>query len=787
MPEPTTQRTLNLQLPEVALLALKAVIAAVVVAALAFGRDILMPLALAALLAFLLDPLVGRLRRLRLPRAAAVGAVTVATVAAVVVGSYLVAGQVVQLGRNLPQYQNTIESKLRTLRRSVEGQRSLNGVARLLGSVEAEVDKTRKALHETAAPAAQAQPLRVEVTSAQKPPLQGLQELLTPVLEPLVTAGIVVVLLVFILLERNDIRDRVMRLAGGELHDMTDAVNEAAKRVSRYLRMQLLVNVTYGVPLALGLWLLGVPGALLWGALAAVLRFVPYLGPVLAAVFPLAMAFAIDPGWQLLLWTLALVAALELISNNIIEPWLYGSSTGLAPVAVLLSASFWTVLWGPVGLVLATPLTVCLVVIGRHIDGLRFLDLLLGSQPVFDTPTRLYQRLLAGNVELALEIAESEVADKGIVGFYTDSALPALARVAADHNRLSSAQHRLRVRAGMAQLLRELRRDHGAPAVGPGLVQCFGLRWEADTLAATMAADALGTLGVPADAQPAPHLGVDMLTQRGLSGTSVILLSTFHPRPEALVRYACRRLQRAQPGLRIVLGLWNAPPALCEPGAATNLGAAAVATSLSEAVDRIKSLLDEDAGPQAIQSQAEAGHENEAAASDGQALARALEPSRGTVAALAVQRVGEVFDVDHAVVQWADGRRHAWQAHPELPGPDLVALDAALLQPVLQQGQPTVVPDLARDPRVALPPDTPAGAHRFLAAVPLRWRDGQLVGVLCLLHREPRSFEWDDLDLLEGLARDMVRRLQRHAPRPAEAPRRSGVPALMRSLVGAGP
>lgn len=777
------QRTFTLQLPEPALLALRAVMAAVVVAALALGRDILMPLALAALLAFLLDPLVGRLRRWRLPRALAVGMVTTTTVAVLAAGSYLLAGQVVQLGRNLPQYQSTIETKLRTLRQAVEGQRSLNGAARLLGAVEAEMDKTRKALH--AAPAARApgQPLRVEMTPADKPPLQALQQLLTPVLEPLVTAGIVIVLLVFILLERNDIRDRLLRLAGGELHHMTDALNEAAHRVSRYLRMQLLVNATYGLPLALGLWALGVPGTWLWGALAAVLRFVPYLGPVLAAAFPLAMAFAIDPGWELLLWTLALVVLIELVSNNIVEPWLYGSSTGLAPVAVLLSAAFWTVLWGPVGLVLATPLTVCLVVIGRHIDGLRFLDLLLGSTPAFDLPTRLYQRLLAGNVESALEIAEAEVADKGLAAFYNDAGLPALARAAADHNRLSSAQHRLRVRAGMATLLRELHRDHVVDSDEPSRVLCFGLRWEADTLAATMAADALKVQGMQADLQAAPALGAERLSQLDLSRRPVVLLSSFHPDPEAMVRYTCRRLLRLQPDLRIVLGLWQAPASLREPGAAAAFGAQAIATTLAEAVDRALALADEG---RPSDTDAAADADTCAAALPASQLCQSLDPARATVSVQAVQRVGEVFDVDHALVRWADGRVHRWQAHPQAPVPEVADLDATLLDPVWQRGEPVVVPDLARDPRVPAGPADAEASVRFVAAVPVRWRDGQLLGSLCVLHRDARSFEWDDLDLLEGLARDLARRLHRtQRPATGEPAPRATVPALVRGLVGA--
>ena len=216
---------------------------------------------------------------------------------------------------------------------------------------------------------------------------------------PLANAGIVLVFVVLILLDRLDLRDRLLRLWGGSLHRSTDAMDEAGMRISKYLTMQLVVNVTYGIPMAAGLWFIGVPGALLWGAVAALMRFVPYVGPMISAVFPLALAFAVDPGWSMVLWTLALIVLLEMLSNNVVEPWLYGASTGLSAMSLMVSATFWTALWGPVGLIMSTPLTVCLLVIGRHLPRLRFLDVLLGSQPALDTPTRIYQRLLAGDVE----------------------------------------------------------------------------------------------------------------------------------------------------------------------------------------------------------------------------------------------------------------------------------------------------------------------------------------------------------------------------------------------------
>ncbi len=592
--DPRPARYLHLRLPEAVLVAARLLSAVIVIAGLYYGKEIFVPLALAALLAFLLDPLVGWLRRRHVPRGVAVALVTVSTLALLAGGSAMVGQQVMHLGKNLPQYQSTIEGKLRSLRHRIAGEASLHSASALIDSVGHEVAATRQALGTTTPGAAAAKPpkpLTVEL-AAEVSPAQALRSYVMPVVEPLMTAGIAIVLLVFMLLERNEWRDRLMRLVGGDLHHLNDALNEAALRVSRYLRMQLVVNTAYGLPLALGLWWIGVPGALLWGVLAGLMRFVPYLGPLVALAFPLALAFAVDPGWDMLLWTGALVLTLELISNNLIEPWLYGSSTGLAAVAVLLAAAFWTVLWGPVGLVLSTPVTVCLVVLGRHLPHLRMLDLLLGSDAVFDPPTRLYQRLLSGHVEEATDLAEAAIAADGLASFYSEVAVPALGMAAADQARVAKAEHRLRVTTGMAQLLRELQRDAPAtPDAVPAEALCIGLRWEADALASGMLAHTLAAQGVAARSLPATRIGPGLgaLTEIGMD--TVLCLSTFHPDPEAMVRHACRRLQRLHPGARVVLALWHAPAALREPGAAAALGVAAIATTLAEATAHIEALL----------------------------------------------------------------------------------------------------------------------------------------------------------------------------------------------------
>ena len=253
---------------------------------------------------------------------------------------------------------------------------------------------------------------------------------------PIVHAGLVVFLVVLILLQREDLRDRVLRLAGAhDLHRTTAAMNEATERISRYLLMQLGAGLCFGIPFGIGLAAIGIPNAPLWGMLGVVFRFIPYIGGPMTAVFPITLAIAVDPGWGLLLWTVLLFAAIELIVANVVETLIYSRSTGLSAVAVIAAALFWTWLWGIVGLLLATPITVCLVVLGRYIRQLQFLDILLGNRPVLSPQESLYQRLLARNPEEATEQAEEFAREKSIEAFFDAVAIPALAMAQADTDR----------------------------------------------------------------------------------------------------------------------------------------------------------------------------------------------------------------------------------------------------------------------------------------------------------------------------------------------------------------
>jgi predicted PurR-regulated permease PerM len=558
------------------------------IAALHFGKPLLAPLVMAALLAFALAPAVSLLRRWRMPHIPAVMIVIAGLVSICVSLGFVIGQQALGLSRDLPAYQDTVRHKLRELRPSNTEGPWADGL-RLLGVVEVELDATRRAL----APKATALPQRVQVEPVPPPPLRAMGELAAPILLPLAQIGLMLVLLFFMLLQRHEIRDRLLRLLGQDLTRSAETLSEAGERVSRYLVAQVMVNTSYALPLGLGLWLIGVPGAWLWGLLGGALRFVPYLGPVVASICPLLLAFAVDPGWSMVLLTLALIVSLELLLNNVIEPLAYGQSTGVSSLAVLLSAGFWSLVWGLEGLAIATPLTVCLLVLGRDLGPLRMLDPLLGAEPVFDPPTRLHQRLASGDLADALEQADDVSTPDGLLAFYDGAAIGAL-QMLEDEARVSNgsamgASRRQRVVTGMARMLKVLQHegpecieDPALTVLGP-YVLCFGARTEVDNLSAQMMAHLLRTQGVQARAVSATALGAEQIAKLSIEGAGVVCLCSFHPAAAAQSRFALRHLRRRYPNLPLLLAAWSSE---AEAAGAGSLNA------LLDGVHRVESLME---------------------------------------------------------------------------------------------------------------------------------------------------------------------------------------------------
>ncbi|NNH28794.1 AI-2E family transporter [Rhizobium sp. SEMIA 4085] len=406
-----------------------------VIAILYFAKEVLLPLAIAVLLTFALAPISSRLRKLGLPRILAVITTVMLAFLILLLFGLVVAGQVTEVAQNLPAYQTNIVGKIRALQESGSDKGILQRLTSVVESVGRELNSVEKNPTAPVGEPPSREPLLVEIFAPSRP-IATLTNLISPLVGPIASLGLIIVVVIFMLLEREELRDRFIRLVGyGDLHRTTEALQEAGSRVAQYLLMQLVVNCAYGIPLALGLWAVGIPNAVLWGMLAIVLRFVPYIGPVIAAVLPLFLAFAVDPGWSLVLWVATIFLALELTSNNIVEPWLYGSRTGLSPLAIIVAAIFWAWLWGPVGLILSTPLTVCLAVLGRYVPQFEFLEVLFGSEPVLDPKERLYQRLLAGDPDEATDLAEEILEEDYLEEYYGKVAIPALLLAEQDRRR----------------------------------------------------------------------------------------------------------------------------------------------------------------------------------------------------------------------------------------------------------------------------------------------------------------------------------------------------------------
>jgi predicted PurR-regulated permease PerM len=464
----------------------------------------------------------------------------------------------------------------------------------------------------------EARPIPVEVRQPPPTALESIGALISPLLRPLTTTGITAIFVIFILLQREDLRNRFIKLAGShDLQKTTAALDDAATRLSRLFLIQLALNAAFGVVIGTGLWVIGIPSPVLWGILAAVLRFVPYIGAIISAVFPLTLAAAVDPGWSMLLWTAALFLVVEPLLGHVIEPLLYGHSTGLSPVAVVASAAFWTALWGPVGLVLATPLTICLVVLGRHVERLEFLDVMLGDRPPLSPPEIFYQRMLAGDPAEAVDKAEEFLKEQTLSTYYDEVALPGLKLAQNDVARgaLDGLQTE-RIKAAVIEVVEDLAdQDDGkperamTPEAAPALerqhdailalpvvkkedlapewqadtpVLCAAGRGSLDEAAAMMLAQLLEKRGLGARVEGAEAIASSNILRLETSGVAMVCLSYFDANSPAHMRYTIRRIRRRLPQVRILLGCWraDADPTILRDTTKSD----AVATSLREAV-----------------------------------------------------------------------------------------------------------------------------------------------------------------------------------------------------------
>ena len=554
------------------LLTLSAVV--VVIAGLYLGRQVLIPFALAVVLAFLLSPIVDILQKCRLGRVPAV--LVVLLLAFFLAGSigWIVTGQLMDIVEQFPNYRSNIHDKIQSLR-IPDGSR-LKSATNTVSELSAELSDASESAADKKAGKTPRRPIAVQVTQPATNAPEYIRSVIGPLTGVLETSAVVIVFTLFILVKREDLRNRVIRLAGqNQLNVVTQALDDASRRLSRYLLFQFVVNISYGAIFGCLVYWIGVPHALLWGVLAGLLRFIPYVGTPIAAAFPIGMALAVFPGWHQAALVLAVFIILELVVANLLEPWLYGSHTGISSLAILVAAVFWSVLWGPVGLILSTPLTVCLILMGRYVPQLSFLEVLLGDEAVLPLHALFYQRLLALDDDEATEIAERYLKDHPAGSFYDSVLIPALTMAEQDRH-LNSLE--TRTAAFVIQSARELVEELGErlpdaevlftpeleeespldlSALSGLRVVCIPAGDEADEIAAMIADQLLRRFGCDSrylTIANRANLVNDLATE---SRPHLAIISALPPFAAGQARSLCKLLRQRYPEMKIAIGLWG--------------------------------------------------------------------------------------------------------------------------------------------------------------------------------------------------------------------------------------
>ena len=601
------------------------------VAALYFARDVLIPITLAILLSFLVAPLANALLRIRLGHVASVFAAVLLSVSVIVLLASVIGTQLTELVANGPRYEATIERKLDNAHNLTIGK-----LDRLMGMAGQALQRVTQppqqqpspepppASRSAVAPSSDAQvpaAMPVVVREPVPTPFELARRFLTPAISPLETAFIVFVVTIVILLQRDDLRDRAIRLFGSrDLHRTTTVMDEAARRLSRYFVSQLGVNAGVGVVIGIGLYLIGVPSPILWGIMAALLRLVPYVGIWISALLATALAAAVSPGWSMAIGSLALFVSVEVLVGQVVEPLLYGHSTGLSPFSVVVAAIFWSWIWGPIGLILSTPLTLCLLVLGRHVRRLEFLDVLLGDQPALTPIENFYQRALAGDPDEALAQAESLLRERSLCAYYDEVALKGLQLAANDVQRGSvSAAQLARIEATTNDLAEGLdsfadrdpradQPDGNWAALGPSdersrlpaqeegagcegrseahahHVLCIAGRGPLDQLANSLLLQLLGKHDL--SCRSLPHEAASRTAIDSLDTSAVTIVCLFYLNIDGIpshLRYLVRRVRQRLPDAAIVVGLWpQGQPEKWSDDLQNAIGADCYATSLHD-------------------------------------------------------------------------------------------------------------------------------------------------------------------------------------------------------------
>ena len=562
-----------------------------VIAALYWGQGVLIPVALASLLTFLLSPLVSGLERLGLSRLRAGRALAVALVVALVFSTlgattWIIAQQVLALGAELPRYRGNLMQKITDLR--------VAGRSGGLAGVQSTAKQVLGELQKGEVPKGESKPVPVVVKSDG-----GIWQL-PKILEFLGGSAFLLVLVVFMLIEQHEIRNRFIRLIGhGRLARTTRALDEAAARISRYLVAQTIVNAAYGTALGLGLYFIGLPYAVMWGFLAFSLRFIPYLGPPMAAVGPVVLSLAVFSDWQRPLITVGLFLAVELITYVGLEPLMYGHSIGVSQVALLVALAFWTWLWGPIGLALGTPLTVCLVVLGKHVPALGFISVMMTDEPALPVDVSYYQRLLARDSTEGAEILDGYLADHSLEQAYDEVLVRALSRAKRDRDaqRVSDEEAHSVYQAGRETVEKLSARRHEASEesdtiestaveAAPLVLGCPAAD-EGDEVALLMFGQLLKPTDCTLEIVPASALSGEIVSLVSERKPTVVVIGAVPPEGLAQARYLCKRLRARFPDLKVIVGRWGEFPEEGDRASLLEAGADAVASTFAQSRDQL--------------------------------------------------------------------------------------------------------------------------------------------------------------------------------------------------------
>ena len=589
------------------------VISVVVVGVLYWAQSIFIPVALAVFLTFLLNPLVSRLRQWGLARTPAVILAVCTTAVALGICGWVVTAQISSLLQELPKHTETVKDKVKSLKNLTGASSPLT---RMIAEISQEIDgKPRSREPGVKEPSVTGEvhvqpPPTAVIVEPQSPVwLSRISAFLSPLMEYLGELALAIILVIFMLQNREEFRNRIIRLVGhGRIAAATKFVDEAGQRISRFLLMQAIVNGSFGLVLGLGLMAIGVRYAMLWGFLGAMLRYLPYIGPYLAAVLPVTLTMAVSPGWTSTLMVIGLFVTLELIVANGIEPWLYGQSMGVSEIAFLVSAALWAFLWGPIGLILSSPLTVCLVTLGRYVPQLEFLTVLFGDEPALDKNISFYQRLLARDQDEAEELVLAELKTEKPEHVFDCMLLPALSAAKASrvHGDITQADEE-HVLAAIEEIVAAAA-ERSLSAKGPDRpdssspedpearqpISLFGCpaRDAADLVGLEMLEATLDSDRWKLELARPVTLISEMLERVAAEQPALVLIGSIAPGGLAHTRYLCKRLHARFPELRILVGRWGE-----QPGAAPSAeplreaGALSVSSTLVETRQQLNSVL----------------------------------------------------------------------------------------------------------------------------------------------------------------------------------------------------